>query len=58
MIDACVRGHARGELASKPLRLKARDPLVGVWNGCIYRSIPGVSLALDPPSVPPRHAPP
>lgn len=35
MIDACVRGHARGELASKPLRLKARDPLVGVWNGYI-----------------------
>lgn len=35
MIDACVRGHARGELASKPLRLKARDPLVGVRNGYI-----------------------
>lgn len=43
MIDACVRGHARGE--SKPLRLKARDPLVGVRNGYT----PGVSPRFGSP---------
>lgn len=43
MIDACVRSHARGE--SKPLRLKARDPLVGVRNGYT----PGVSPRFGSP---------